>query len=80
MSNVSSSGASGASGVGGAGSGANVPRAIVAGHGDFAAGLVSAVEQITGRGGQLIAISVRDLTVADIEQLLRDRMVESKCA
>ena len=29
------------------------PRAIVAGHGDFAAGLVSAVEQITGRGRQL---------------------------
>ena len=26
------------------------PRAIVAGHGDFAAGLVSAVEQISGRG------------------------------
>ena len=25
------------------------PRAIVAGHGDFAAGLVTAVEQITGR-------------------------------
>ena len=29
---------------------AEAPRAIVAGHGDFAAGLVSAVEQITGRG------------------------------
>jgi PTS system N-acetylgalactosamine-specific IIA component len=50
------------------------PRAIVAGHGDFAAGLVSAVEQITGRGGQLIPVSVQKLSVEDIEKLLRDRM------
>ena len=39
-------------------SNAERPRAIVAGHGEFAAGLVSAVEQITGRGEQLIAVSV----------------------
>ncbi|MFI5228706.1 MAG: PTS sugar transporter subunit IIA [Gemmatimonadales bacterium] len=51
------------------------PRAIVAGHGDFASGLVSAVEQITGRGALLIPISVRDLTVAAIEALLHDRMI-----
>ncbi len=56
---------------------AAAPRAIVAGHGDFAFGLVSAVEQISGRGGQLIPLSVKDLTVADIEQLLHDRMVEA---
>jgi len=53
------------------------PRAIVAGHGEFAAGLVSAVEQITGRGGQLIAVSVAKLGVEDIEKLLRSRMQES---
>jgi len=53
------------------------PRAIVAGHGEFAAGLVSAVEQITGRGGQLIAVSVAKLGVEDIEKLLRTRMQES---
>ena len=52
-------------------------RAIVAGHGDFAAGLVSAVEQITGRGGQLIPVSVAKLSVEDIENLLRTRMQES---
>ena len=52
-------------------------RAIVAGHGDFAAGLVSAVEQITGRGGQLIAVSVANLSIEDIEKLLRTRMQES---
>lgn len=52
------------------------PRAIVAGHGEFAAGLVSAVQQITGRGDQLIPVSVQKLSVEDIEQLLRDRMRE----
>jgi PTS system N-acetylgalactosamine-specific IIA component len=54
-----------------------VARAIVAGHGEFAAGLVSAVEQITGRGAQLIAVSVARLSVEDIEHLLRRRMEES---
>ena len=53
------------------------PRAIVAGHGDFAFGLVSAVEQITGRGGQLIPISIKDLTVADIEKLLHDKLLDA---
>jgi PTS system N-acetylgalactosamine-specific IIA component len=52
------------------------PRAIVAGHGEFAAGLVSAVQQITGRGGQLIPVAVHQLSVEDIEDLLRRRMVE----
>ena len=52
------------------------PRAIVAGHGEFAAGLVSAVQQITGRGGQLIPIAVHQLSVEDIEDLLRRRMIE----
>jgi len=53
------------------------PRAIVAGHGEFAAGLVSAVEQITGRGAQLIPVSVAKLSVQDIEALLRSRMIET---
>ena len=56
---------------------ANVLRAIVAGHGDFANGLVSAVQQITGRGGQLIPISVAALCVEDIENLLRGRMIDT---
>lgn len=50
------------------------PRAIVAGHGEFAAGLVSAVEQITGRGAELIPLAVPRLTSADIETLFRERM------
>jgi PTS system N-acetylgalactosamine-specific IIA component len=56
---------------------AMVPRAIVAGHGEFAAGLVSAVQQITGRGGQLIPVAVHQLSVEDIEALLRRRMLET---
>lgn len=56
--------------------GPTAPRAIVAGHGEFAAGLVSAVQQITGRGGQLIPVAVHQLSVEDIEDLLRRRMVE----
>lgn len=61
-------------------SGTNInamPRAIVAGHGDFAAGLVSAVQQITGRGDQLIPVAVKQLSIEAIEQLLRDRMLEA---
>lgn len=53
------------------------PRAIIAGHGEFAPGLVSAVQQITGRGDQLIAVSVHHLGVEDIEELLRRRMQET---
>ena len=52
-------------------------RALIAGHGDFAAGLISAVEAITGRGDVFIGIQVRDLCSDDIQQLLRDRLRES---
>jgi PTS system N-acetylgalactosamine-specific IIA component len=50
-------------------------RAIIAGHGEFAAGLVSAVEQITGRGEQLLPVAITGLGAEDIERLLRDRML-----
>ena len=46
-------------------------RAVVAGHGTFAAGLVSAVDQITGRGSVFATLSNRDLGAAEIEQRLR---------
>jgi N-acetylgalactosamine PTS system EIIA component len=52
-------------------------RAIVAGHADFAAGLVSAVEQITGRGAVLVPVQVRNLCGDDIQKLLRDTMLET---
>jgi PTS system N-acetylgalactosamine-specific IIA component len=46
-------------------------RAIVAGHGDFAAGMVSAVQQISGKGDTFRAVSSRDLSAVAIEELLR---------
>lgn len=48
-------------------------RAIVAGHGDFAGGLVSAVAQISGRADVLIAMSNRDLSAQDVERAMRER-------
>ena len=60
-----------------AGSGRLQARAIVAGHGDFASGLVSAVDVITGRGAQLVPVAVPGLCAEDIEKLIRERMEES---
>jgi len=51
------------------------PRAIVVGHGDFATGLISAVEQISGRGRMLLPLAVKQLGVEDIEALLRKEML-----
>jgi mannose/fructose-specific phosphotransferase system component IIA len=53
------------------------PRALVAGHADFAAGLVSAVELISGRGAELVSIQVTGLCGADIEGLLKRRLMET---
>jgi N-acetylgalactosamine PTS system EIIA component len=53
----------------------DAPRAIVAGHGDFAAGLISAVEQISGRGRVLLPLAIKQLGVEDIEALLRKEML-----
>jgi N-acetylgalactosamine PTS system EIIA component len=47
------------------------PRAIVAGHGDFPEGMVSAVEQISGRGSVFRALSNRGLSGEDIEARLK---------
>ena len=58
-------------------SGVRAVRAIVAGHGDFAAGLVSAVDQITGRGSAFRAISARDLSGADLDKLLLEVVQET---
>jgi N-acetylgalactosamine PTS system EIIA component len=48
------------------------PRAVVAGHGDFATGIVSAVEQITGRGAVLVPLTNRGLPADDIVRALRE--------
>jgi PTS system N-acetylgalactosamine-specific IIA component len=51
--------------------------ALVAGHADFAAGLISAVEAITGHGERLVAIQVRGLCGDDIQALLRQRLADT---
>lgn len=48
------------------------PKAIVAGHGAFAEGMISAVEQIAGRADRFIAVSNTGLAPGDIETKLRD--------
>ncbi len=52
-------------------------RAIVAGHGSFASGVISAVEQITGRGDVFIAISNAGLCLDDIQQTLANALDET---
>jgi N-acetylgalactosamine PTS system EIIA component len=51
------------------------PRALVAGHGDFATGMVSAVDQITGRGSVLVALTNRGLGADEIVRTLREAVV-----
>jgi N-acetylgalactosamine PTS system EIIA component len=47
-------------------------RAVVAGHADFAQGIISAVAQISGRAELFLALSNRDLSARDVELHLRD--------
>lgn len=49
-------------------------RGIVAGHGTFATGIISAVEQITGRGAQFVAISNTGLCLDDIQGALANAL------
>ncbi len=50
----------------------SAPRAIVAGHGSFAVGMISAVEQITGLGAAFIPVSNAGLSPGGIEQAIRE--------
>jgi mannose/fructose-specific phosphotransferase system component IIA len=43
---------------------------VVAGHGTFAAGIVSAVHQITGRGDRFVAVSTAGQGGAELEERL----------
>ena len=49
-------------------------RAIVAGHGTFAEGILSAVEQITGRSDFFVGVSNRDLSAQGVEALMREQL------
>ncbi len=51
--------------------------AIVAGHGSFAEGILSAVEQITGRSELFVALSNRNLSAQDVERVMRERLGSS---
>ena len=58
--------------------GGDVPvRAIIAGHGEFADGLVSAVDAITGRGGVFRSVSARGLSGVELEALPRRTIEET---
>ena len=52
-------------------------RAIVAGHGTFAEGMLSAVEQITGRADLFVGVTNRDLSAQGVEAHMRERLVAS---
>ena len=49
-------------------------RALVAGHGTFAAGLISAVEQIAGLGGLFTPLSNTDLGAGDIRTMIAEAL------
>ncbi len=51
-------------------SSAGAPRAIVAGHGDFARGIISAVQQISGRGELFAAVSNASLSADALEETI----------
>ena len=50
------------------------PKAIVVGHGEFSAGLVSAVGQICGLADKLVVLSNVGQTPQDIEATLRQQL------
>lgn len=55
----------------------DAPVAIVAGHGSFAEGIRSAVEQIAGRGDCFVAVSNAGLGPGEIEARLREALASS---
>ncbi|MDP9202159.1 MAG: hypothetical protein M3P26_09575 [Gemmatimonadota bacterium] len=59
------------------GAGTEKPRAIVVGHGDFAAGLVSAVAQICGLADKLVVLSNTGMAPGDIEAAIRDHLART---
>jgi N-acetylgalactosamine PTS system EIIA component len=52
-------------------------KAIVIGHGDFATGMQTAVDRITGQGSALLALSVQDRSLVQIELWLRENLEQS---
>ena len=59
------------------GAGSGKPKAIVVGHGEFSAGLVSAVGQICGLADRLVVLSNVGQTPQDIEATLREQLART---
>lgn len=55
----------------------DAPRAVVAGHGLFAEGIISAVQQITGMGHLLTAVSNSGMAPTAIDAAIRDALERS---
>lgn len=53
------------------------PRGVVAGHGRFAEGIISAVDQITGMGHLLTPVSNTGMAPAAIDGAVRDALANS---
>jgi PTS system N-acetylgalactosamine-specific IIA component len=53
------------------------PRAIVIGHGEFSAGLVSAVGQICGLANKLVVLSNTGQSPQDIEAAIRQELART---
>jgi PTS system N-acetylgalactosamine-specific IIA component len=51
-----------------------VARALIAAHGDLAAGLASAVDRITGRGSVLVTLTNSGLGADEMEATVRERI------
>lgn len=51
-------------------------RGVVVGHGDFATGLVSAVQQICGLEEIFAAVSNRDYPAGELERVLREYVAD----
>ena len=49
-------------------------RGVIVGHGEFATGLLSAVQQICGKMDMFAAVSNRDHTAAELERVLREHV------
>lgn len=52
-------------------------RAVVAGHGSFAAGIISAVDQISGLGHQFVAVSNTGMSADAIQEMVRRTLEET---
>jgi len=51
--------------------------ALIAGHATFAAGMLSAIEQITGRSDVFVGLSNRALSAAGVEAAMREALDSS---